>query len=155
MASIADLQLILKQKHIPAEIAHDILCLVFQMEHRDKVQRLYLHDLVVDEVHAKNLLGDSDLETSIHYYLGCNCCQRHQINKACITPDGLIIITRACVFKQTRYYDIDDEIGLPCSCDCRHTGRQIARKWIENEGDWGPRHQWTRSQLRLMLPVSN
>ncbi len=137
MTSIADLQLILKQKHLPADISHDILCMVFQMEHRDKVQRLYLHDSVIERAHAKNLLGYSDLETSVNYYLGCNCCQRHQTNKACITPEGLIIITRACVFKPTRYDDIDDEIDERCKCDCRHRGRRNARKWMEKKKQLG------------------
>ena len=151
MASTTDLQLILKQKHIPADISHKILCMVFQMEHRDKVHRLYLYDSVIEKAHAKNLLGDSDLETSINYYLGCNCCQRHQINKPCITSDGLVIITRACVFKPTRYYDIDDEINQRCKCDCRHMGRRNARKWMEKESDWGPMNQWERSQYKLMI----
>jgi len=151
MASTTDLQLILKQKHIPADISHEILCMVFQMEHRDKVHRLYLYDSVIERAHAKNLLGISDLETSVNYYLGCNCCQRHQINKACIMPEGLIIITRSCVFKPTRYDDIDDEINNYCTCDCRHIGRRNARKWMENKGDWGPIHQWTHSQFRLMI----
>ena len=151
MASIADLQLILKQKHIPTDISHDILCMVFQMEHRDKVHRLYLHDSVIEKAHAKAYLGMSDLETSVNYYLGCNCCQRHQLNKAYITSGGLVIITRACVFKPTRYDDIDDEIDQRCTCNCRHMGRQYARKWMEKKGGWGPMNQWRHSQYRLMI----
>ena len=151
MASIADLQLILKQKHIPTDISHDILCMVFQMEHRDKVQRSHLLKDVVATAHRKGLLGDSDLETTINHYYNCDCCIRHQIRKPCITPEGLSIMTKPCVFKQSVYDDVD-EYGEPyCKCTCRHLARWHTRSWLKKNTDWGPITNWSRSKYSLAI----
>ena len=148
MASIADLQLILKQKHIPTDISHDILCMVFQMEHRDKVHRLYLHDYIMDKVHKKKVTDDYDLEITINFYFDCNCCMRHQYNKPRMTDDGLTIVTKSCVFNPSWVYDYGlrwNEQGndFPeCDCQCRRLSRWCARKCLVKTTNWGPIENW-------------
>ena len=151
MPSIAELQLILKQKHLPADISHDILCMVFQMEHRDKVQRSHLLKDVVATAHLNNLLGDSDLETTINHYYNCDCCIRHQIRKPCITPEGLSIMTKPCVFKQSVYDDVDEYGEAYCQCKCRHLARWHTRSWLKKNTDWGPITNWSRQRYSLAI----
>ena len=151
MISTPQLKWVLQQKNVPSDVASNILLDVFHMEHRDKVQRSQLLKSVVDTAHRKNLLGDSDLETTVNHYYNCDCCIRHQIRKPCITPDGLTIITKPCVFKQSEYDDVDQYGEAYCQCKCRHLARWHTRKWLEKNTDWGPITNWSRSKYSLAI----
>lgn len=154
MSILIILDSLFTQKRIPSDVANNIMIMIYHMEHRDQVKQTRLHQQVLKSVFDKNLLGHSDLETTINHYFDCNCCQHHQNSKACIKDGELVIMTKPCVFKPW-VYDTDE--NMMCECDCRHQTRMHARDWLQQSpahyGD-GPIYNWSKSLFSLGLKFS-
>lgn len=67
---------------------------------------------------------------AVNWYYHCNCCIRHQIQKAYFDHTNchygeLSIVTKPQAFIYT------PRQNCHCDCDCRHCGRLLSRIWLE------------------------
>ena len=68
-------------------------------------------------------------------YFDCNCCARHQHNKAFIENDNLQIITKNNTFDpnykwEGSYKSNYNPDYCGCPCICRKLSRNMARDWL-------------------------
>ena len=127
MISIKELYTILRKKLIPDPIIFKILKLYFHGEHVIKLSACFKPLLF--KAFSRGMYCVANFESAVKCFFECNCCKRHQFNKALITNNDLNIITKSCVFKDWVY----DKNQVNCNCHCRHNGREFAREWLKEK----------------------
>ena len=139
-----------KLPKIPDDICKYINHLVSSLEHREKLQ--IVHKNLMKEIlwymhkdcHHKmskyygnlyNYLEKKEIIRLNNLYFECNCCARHQHNKAFIEDDNLRIITKNNTFDPNYKWEgsyksnyLPDYCGCPCIC--RKLSRIMARHWL-------------------------
>ena len=140
-----------KVTSLPSELNIRILKEAFMAEHREKygkvhkqlIKHMYFYIAKLPPIDEKwfkyfdklRLCFHDDYKTS-NILFSCNCCKRHQRNKAIIKNDKLSIITKNNYFipnfKWDGCYRINDD-PEDCDCSCRQQGRMIARNWLQKK----------------------
>ena len=131
---------LLIQKGLPESIIYQIIRLFYHEEHQWRLKRCF--EDIMNKAFSHEGVCRADIESAVMWYYQCNCCERHSYNKAIIHDDDLMIVTKPCVFKGWRY-DTDQH---QCRCVCRHTGRMLAREFLERKNPAKP---------YLMMPPVN
>jgi len=166
---------ILNDRGLPATVAHQILLMVYHQEHRKALTTNMQYEIVdaafsrtsnvpidIGGNESENLETDNDVvyssyvgcvadpKKATNHFYNCDCCEKHQYNKAVIAIDGLFIVTKPCVFTAFRYTgrvppeqwytNAYGDDGVRCHCNCRHTGREAARIWLKQTTGFGQRY---------------
>ena len=84
---------ILTKGGLPEGIAHNILLMVYHAEHRELLDDMKWD--IADRAFCNSTLCEEDPKTATNHFYDCNCCEKHQYNKAVITDVGLMICTKA------------------------------------------------------------
>ena len=131
---------------LPEGIAHKILLMIYHVEHRELLDDMKWD--IADRAFGNNKpLCEEDPKTATNHFYDCDCCEKHQYNKAVITDVGLMICTKPTIFTAFRYsgrvppeqwyIDLYGDDGETCHCICRHSGRDCARMWLKQEEGHG------------------
>lgn len=126
---------ILHQKITSEDICNRIMEIVQHSEHADKM--LHINSNIIkwnNNILQRLFKKDPIILSPISYIqlYNCNCCRRHQRNKALIsyTDDYEIlshcIITKPCVFNPGHNFDTNLEDS--CHCLCRSLTRNVMRR---------------------------
>tara|TARA_B100002019_G_C21056427_1_gene491856 strand:- start:210 stop:749 length:540 start_codon:yes stop_codon:yes gene_type:complete len=150
MENTPHFKILQKVTSLPSDLNIRILKEAFMAEHREKYKKV--HKQLIKHIYyymAKPppidekwnnyfeklsvCFYDDDIKTS-NILFSCNCCKRHQRNKAIIKNDELSIITKNNYFISNFNWDgCYVYQGDGCDCACRNEGRLIARRWLKKK----------------------
>ena len=139
---------------LPDDIVHNIIIMVYGMEHIQKVDSLRLNHDIKAYALSFETIRSIDPQNACKFWHNCRCCKAHQINKGLIFHNGApAIITRPIVFNPNAIYwgnvpptprfhnqaHIDNHNGARCYCHCRHWTRECVRTHVANL--YGPKNE--------------